>query len=133
MNQQTCGKGLADNAALPWKLGELARAMGAVLEAHIPSLDLTDDASRKEHDVYLRLTSEFRQAAAQLDGIAREMSASQDLPMGRHDMAAMGSDRVRSTFEHLVHSERELMAMLQHRIEAAQKMLAAMQGGSGGK
>jgi hypothetical protein len=124
--QPTCGKGLAENATLPWKLGELAGAMGAVLETHIPALDLTDEDSRKEHDVYQRLASEFRQAAAQLEAIARQMSASSDLPMGRHDMAAMGGATAQQSFERFVQSEQDMVTMLQSKLEGDQRMLAAM-------
>ncbi|HUR19918.1 MAG TPA: hypothetical protein VMZ90_03865 [Vicinamibacterales bacterium] len=124
--QPTCGKGLAQNATLPWKLGELAGAMGGVLDTHIPSLDLTDENSRKEHDVYQRLASELRQAAAQLEAIARQMSAASDLPMGRHDMAMMGSEAVQRSFELFVQSERDMLTMLQVKLEEDQKMLAMM-------
>ena len=129
VEQATCGKGLAENATLPWKLGELAAAMGDVLEAHIPSLDLTDEDSRKEHDVYQRLSSEFRQAAAQMEAIARQMSASRDLPMGRHDMAA-GSEAVLRSFERFVQSEQDMLTMLERKVEADQQMLATMQTGT---
>jgi hypothetical protein len=124
--QPTCGKGLAENATLPWKLGELAAAMGDVLEAHIPSLDLTDEDSRKEHDVYQRLASEFRQAAAQMETIARQMSASSNLPMGRHDMTVMGAESVRHSFERFVQSEQDMLTMLQGKLEGDQRMLATM-------
>ena len=124
--QQTCGKGLAENATLPWKLGELAAAMAAVLETHIPALDLTDEAARKEYDVYQRLVSEFRQAAAQMEAIARQMSASSDLPMGRHDMALMASEEVVRSFEQFVHAEQEFVTMLQRKLEGDQQMLASM-------
>ena len=126
--QPTCGKGLAENAMLPWKLGELTAAMGLVLEAHLPTLDLTDEDARKEHDVYVRLSGEFRQAAAELEAIARQMSASRDLAMGRHDMAAAGDAMLRS-FERFVQSEQDTLAMLQRNIERDQQMLAAMRAG----
>jgi hypothetical protein len=126
--QQTCGKGLEQNAVLPAKLSELAAAMGAVLQAHIPSLDLTDERSRKEHEVYQRLVAQFREAAVQLEAIARLMGGSGGLPMGRHDDAAMASPAVRDSFEGFVQSEQELLTMLQHRLEQDQQMLAAMRG-----
>ena len=129
VEQATCGKGLAENAALPWKLGELAGAMGDVLEAHIPALDLTDEDARREHEVYQRLVSEFRQAAAQMEAIARQMSASRDLPMGRHDMAVMGSEAVQTAFERFVQSEQDMLTMLQRKVEEDQRMLATMRAG----
>ena len=126
MDGMTCGKGLAENATLPWKLGELAAAMGAVLETHIPSLDLTDENSRKEHDVYQRLASEFRQTAAQMEAIARQMSASADLPMGRHDMTGLIAEPVLRSFERFVQSEQGMLTMLQGKLERDQQMLATM-------
>ena len=128
--QPTCGKGLAENATLPWKLGELAGAMGGVLEAHIPSLDLTDEDSRKEHDVYQRLASEFRQAAAQMEAIARQMSASADLPMGRHDTAVLTAEPALRSFERFVQSEQDVLTMLQRKLEGDQQMLATMRSAS---
>ena len=127
--QPTCGKGLAENAALPAKVSELTAAMGAVLEAHIPSLELTDERSRKEHEVYQRLVGDFRQAAVQLEAIARQMGESRHLPMGRHDEAAMASPDVRRSFERFVQLEQELVALLQRRLELDQQMLAAMRAG----
>jgi hypothetical protein len=41
--QQTCGKGLAENSALPAKLGELTDAFAEILEAHREALDPTDE------------------------------------------------------------------------------------------
>ena len=127
--QPTCGKGLAENAALPAKLSELTAAMGAVLEAHIPLLDLTDEHSRKEHEVYQSLVGDFRQAAVQLEAIARHMGGSRDLAMGRHDEAAMASPAVGRSFERFVQLEQELLTMLQGRLEQDQQMLAAIRAG----
>jgi hypothetical protein len=126
--QQTCGRGLAENAVLPATLSELTAAMGAVLEAHIPSLDLTDERSRKEHEVYQRLVADFRQAAVEFKAIARQMAGSRDLPMGRHDEATMASPAVRHSFERFVQSEQELLTVLQRRLEQDQQMLATMRG-----
>ena len=47
---QTCGKGLAENSALPQKPSELIAALAGVLERHTKALDLTDENSRKEHE-----------------------------------------------------------------------------------
>jgi hypothetical protein len=42
----TCGKGLAENSALPALMGKLLAAMVENLEAHMKALDLTDQNSR---------------------------------------------------------------------------------------
>lgn len=126
----TCGNGLAANAVLPTKLGELTSAVGEVLEAHIPSLDLTDERSRKEREVYQRLAEDHRQAALQLEAIAQRMAACRDLPMGRHVEAAMASPAVLHSFQRFVQSEQELLTTLQHRLDQDQQELAAMGAGS---
>lgn len=51
----TCGRGLAANDQLPEQLGQLATAMAAVLESHLPMLDLADQQSVNEHAVCLEL------------------------------------------------------------------------------
>jgi hypothetical protein len=125
----TCGSGLAENAALPAKLGELVLAVGAILEAHIPSLDLTDEHSRKEHEVYQRLVEDHRRAGLGLQAIARQMAGARDLPMGRHDEAAMASPAVQRAFERFVEVEQELLTLLQSRFEQDRRILAAMGAG----
>ena len=125
----TCGRGLAANATLPAKLGELTLAVAAILEAHIPSLDLTDDRSRREREVYQRLVEQHRGAAGQLAVLGRQMAESRDLPMGRHDAAAMAAPAVIGTFERFVQVEQELIAMLRQRLEEDQGMLVTMKAG----
>jgi hypothetical protein len=61
--EQTCGKGLAANAALPQRLSELIVALAGVLETHMKALDLTDENSRTEHDAYRRLAQQHRETA----------------------------------------------------------------------
>ena len=125
-DQPTCGKGLAENAALPAKLGDLISSVADVLEAHLPALDVTDEPSRKERDVYLHLVGEHRQAAFQLKAIATQMVGYRELPMGRHFEQAMAAPPVLQSFQRFVRMERELLAMLQHRLQEDEQMLAAM-------
>jgi hypothetical protein len=44
----TCGQGLAANATLPAKLGELMASVARVLETHTKALDLNDEAAGQE-------------------------------------------------------------------------------------
>ena len=73
-DQPRCGKGLAEHATLPAKIGELAAAMAALLEFHKTTLDLTDENARKEHDAYSELAKAFRGTAttAARDGKAND-------------------------------------------------------------
>jgi hypothetical protein len=124
--QPTCGKGLAANAMLPATLGNVTAALGATLEAHIPSLDLTDERSRKEREVYQRLAEDCRRTSGQLEAIAQLMVESRGLPMGRHDLGAIGSSGALHSFRSFVQAEQELLTLLHSRLDEDQRMLAAM-------
>jgi hypothetical protein len=126
--QQTCGQGLAENAVLPARLGKVTAALAEVLDAHIPALDLGDEAARKEHDAYARLVAQHRRLAAELESTASEMKGYEDLPMGRHDQDAMASPRVLESFRHFVATEKQLLAMLEERVRRDEEMLAQIEG-----
>jgi hypothetical protein len=125
-DHQTCGQGLAENAALPAKLGKLTASVADVLEAHIPALDLTDERSRREHEVYRLLVDDHRRASLQLEAIGKQMAGCRDLPMGRHDEKAMAAPAVLEPFQRFVGLEQELLALLQRRVEQDRQMLVAM-------
>jgi hypothetical protein len=124
--QQTCGKGLAENSVLPAKLGELISAMAGNLDAHRKALDLMDQNSRTEDDAYEKLLKELRQIAAQLSVTANQMAGYRDLPMGRHDKKAMTHPRVREAFEKFVRYKRELLELLEKTEEQDDKLLEIM-------
>jgi hypothetical protein len=111
--QQTCGRGLAEHAALPARLAQVTEAMADNLRVHLQALELDDEAAREEHAVYLRLVEEQRQAAGRLRAVAQEMAAARDLPMGRHDPPAMRSTEVGDAFQRFVEARQELLQLLQ--------------------
>jgi hypothetical protein len=125
-DQPTCGRGLAEHAALPAKLAELTAAVADNLEAHMGALDLDDQDAKREHDVYQRLAGAHRDAAVRLRATGEDMAGSRDLPMGRHDQAAMSSARVVDAFERLVRTERELLSLLRGRLDQHEAMLAGI-------
>jgi hypothetical protein len=124
--QQTCGKGLAENSVLPAKLGELISAMAGNLEMHMKALDLTDPNSQAEYEAYERLLKDLRQIAAQLSVTASEMIGYRDLPMGRHDLRAMTHPRVEEAFKKFVHSKQELLELLEKTEERDHQLLEIM-------
>src|SRR5215216_816452 len=126
-NQQTCGKGLAENSILPAKLGELISAMADNLAAHWKALDLTDQNSRAEDAAYEKLLKDLRQVAAQLSVTANQMSDYRDLAMGRHDENAMRHPRVQAAFEKFVQRKRELLGLLEQAEERDNQLLEMMQ------
>jgi len=130
-NQQTCGKGLAENSILPAKLGELISAMADNLAVHRKALDLTDENSRAEDAAYEKLLKDFRQVAAQLSVTADQMSGYRDLAMGRHDENAMRHPRVQAAFETFVGRKRELLALLEQTEERDHQLLEMMQSSKG--
>jgi hypothetical protein len=126
MEEQTCGRGLAEHSVLPAQLAEVTEAMADNLMAHMQALELDDEAARQEHAVYLRLAEEQRQAAARLRAVAGEMAAARDLPMGRHDAQTMSSPEVADAFRRFVEARQELLAVLRRMAEQDQRMLAEM-------
>jgi hypothetical protein len=131
-DEQSCGKGLAENAALPAALGAVTAAMAHVLELHMRALDLEDPNAAKEHEAYGKLVRDQRAAAAQLQTTARAMTGYRDLPMGQHDMAVMSDARSVAAFESFVQTKAELLALLQKTKEGDERMLAAMRGAAAG-
>jgi hypothetical protein len=123
-DQPTCGKGLAANAVLPEHLGQVTRAMANVLQAHVSALDLGDEHSRREYAAYENLIHELRQVADQLAATAQEMVGYRNLPMGRHDLAAMAQQV--EPFRHYVQQKRNLLAVLQAMDDEDRAMLQAM-------
>jgi hypothetical protein len=130
VDQLTCGKGLAENSALPAKLGDLTESMAEILEIHMGALDLEDNDSRREHEAYRELVRDYRRIAAAFRETARRMTGYRDLPMGGHDTSVMSSPRAVEAFEKFVKLEQELLAMLQKRLEADRVMLSEMRGTS---
>jgi hypothetical protein len=125
---QTCGQGLAENAAIPRLLGELVDALADNLERHMPSLDVTDDAGRAEHSAYERLTGRHRRIADDLRAVAEDMASQRDLPGAPHDMQVLGSPAVAEAFDRFVAAERALAAHLEHSLSRDEQMLRAMRG-----
>ena len=131
-DQPTCGKGMAANAELPKRLGDLAGALAEVLEIHMQALDLSDENSAKENEEYREVAKHLRTTTAQLHAAASQMTAMRGLPMGRHDFKAMSGPKPREAFEHFVSVEQELVTMLQQRVASDREMLVQM-GGAGGR
>jgi hypothetical protein len=119
--QQTCGRGLAENAALPARLAGMIEAMADVLRVHLQALELDDEAAREEHAVYLHLVEEQRQAGGRLRAVAAEMAAARDLPMGRHDTETMRSPEVGDAYQRFVEARTELADLLGQMAERDQR------------
>jgi hypothetical protein len=119
--QQTCGRGLAENAALPARLAGMIEAMADVLRVHLQALELDDEAAREEHAVYLHLVEEQRQAGGRLRAVGGEMAAARDLPMGRHDTETMRSPEVGDAYQRFVEARTELADLLGQMAERDQR------------
>ena len=65
--EQTCGKGLAENARFPERLAAATAAMAEVLAFHRRSLALNDAASQREDDAYAQLVREYLTTALERD------------------------------------------------------------------
>jgi hypothetical protein len=124
--QQTCGKGLAENSVLPLMISHVISAMAKNLEVHTKALDLTDASAQMEFDAYEKLIDELRQAAVQLQMTANEMAGYRDLPMGSHDMAAMTRPEIREAFENFLSHKQELLSLLQKTAQRDNQILEMM-------
>jgi flagellar biosynthesis chaperone FliJ len=130
----TCGEGLAENAAVPARLGELTASVADVLEVHMEALDLNDPNAREEHAVYGKLVQEHREAAGRLRALADEMAGYRDLPMARHDQTRIASPQVVEAFERFMTVQQQVLALLKERVEQDRRMLAEMRrAGDSGK
>jgi len=108
----------------PARFGELLAAMAQNLEVHLITLDPADQTTQLERNAYLRLARESRRVADELRALAAEMASYRDLPMGRHDPAALSSPSVVEAFASFVKLERELLALLETSVERGEQMLA---------
>jgi hypothetical protein len=124
--EQTCGKGIAENSVVPKSLAELVAATARVLEVHMKALDLTDDNAKSELEAYRELATAHRRIAAELSSLAERMASYRNLPMARHDMTAMMAPAPRHAFAGLVKQEERLVELLQSRLERDHVMLAQM-------
>jgi hypothetical protein len=128
-DQHTCGKGIAENAALPAKVSALLDAVADNLEAHLTTLDMSAEVSRHEHAAYVDLARRHRELAAALRATAEQMAGCRDLPMAEHDEAALGSPAVMEAFERFAARERDLLALMEERVRWDEAMLAAARSG----
>ncbi len=123
-DRQTCGQGLAANADLPAKLGELMAAQAEVLERHTGALDTSDPNAKREVDAYTSLVLGHRNVAGALRNLAQEMRSYRDLPMGRHDWAVMADPKGQmEPFRRFVAAERDLVALLQAKLPAEEELV----------
>ena len=125
-DQPTCGKGLADRAALPGSLARLMAAMAAILETHQNALVLEDPNARLEYDAYVKLARAYRDIAGKLQRTADQMTRYRDLPMAKHDERAMMSLDACESFDRFVTVERELLGYLTTALKGDEAMLEQM-------
>jgi hypothetical protein len=122
---QTCGKGVAANAALPTALSEVMAAIARNLETHMAALDPRDDTARLELEAYQKLIERHTALAAQLRETAEQMEGYRDLPMAEHDAQVMNGPAVRGAFQQLIDSEQAVATLLTQRLQTYREMLGA--------
>ncbi len=130
-DEPTCGKGLAEHSVLPAKISELIDALAENLDLHLTTLDMNDENSKKEDDVYRMLVREYSAIAARLEKTAGRMAGFRDLAMGRHNAEAMQDPKLHEAFKHYVTIEEELLQLLEMRVDQDRKMLIEMAKATG--
>jgi hypothetical protein len=126
MHRQSCGGGLAEHATLPTKLAELFGSVAETLAVHTTSLDPTEENARMERAAYERLIEEHRRAAEVLSAIGQDLASCRDMPAATHDRKTVSSKQALEAFEDVVKREREILALLEKRVEDDQKTLLEM-------
>ena len=123
-DQPTCGKGLAANAALPAKLAELTAAQAEVLERHTRALDGGDPNTERELQAYTQLAVDYRGVSHQLANLAQRMLSYRELPMAPHNPDVMTDPEGQAeAFQRFVALERELLGLLESRVQAEQALV----------
>jgi hypothetical protein len=122
---RTCGKGLAERAALPARLSALTAAMADVLQTHQQALDLTDVNATAERAAYQLLADDYRNLTSELRQTSARMVGYRDLPMARHRADALLGPEFRAAVANLVLRERDVAALLETWIEEDQAMLVS--------
>lgn len=124
--QLSCGPGVAASADFPAKLAEVMTARAEVLDRHTKALDLSDPNAQTELDAYNRLVNAHRNVAKELTGLAEAMTQCRDLPPARHDLSVIQDpDGQKAAFRQFIAVERELLALLQSRLEAQEQLIGA--------
>jgi hypothetical protein len=126
MSRQSCGGGLAEHSTLPAKLAELFGSVAETLQVHTASLDPNEENARTERAAYQRLIGEHRRAAELLSRLGDEMASCRDLPAAAHDPKTVASAEALEAFEDVVKREREILALLERKVEDDQKRLLEM-------
>ncbi|MGH9457964.1 MAG: hypothetical protein ACRD2J_10035 [Thermoanaerobaculia bacterium] len=121
----TCGMGLAQNADLPSKLGELMAARAVIFEKHAEALDRDEE----EYPAYESLARHHRDVASRLQAIGREMTGYVDLPQASHDTEVLSSRANIDAFAAFVAVEEEILAMVQMNVERDREMLREFKTG----
>jgi len=124
--QQTCGKGLSSNAAIPEGMAKLLEATANVLENHTRSLNAKEANGNQELTAYEQLVQDHRAAAARLSALAQLMKDYRDLPMAEHELSVLTDARSIDLVDSLVRQHQELITPLQERLVQYNQILEAM-------
>lgn len=119
----TCGKGIAEHAALHARLGSLLETVALNIELHLGSLDPADEASKPEHAAYTALVQHHRELSSRLRSLAELMASYRDLPMANHDPSVLGSPEVIAAFKALLREQEHLVELLRSWIDRDRAVL----------
>ena len=125
--QTTCGQGLAERSVLPSRIAAVMAAMADVLNRHRESLDPSDSTGKAEDDAYATLVADLANVADALRATAERMAGYRNLPMAGHDVTVLMTAEATAGFERFVQAERELLLLLQGKVQRDEAMLGSMQ------
>lgn len=108
----TCGRGLAEHAAIPAKIADFLKSLADNLREHVPTIDTGDPSGQAERDAYVHLSMEYEAVSDHLARTAKRMRAYRDLPAAQHHEEVFADARVIRAFERFVALEKELADLL---------------------
>lgn len=123
----TCGKGLAQHAAVPAKMAEDLNALAQNLDAHIPAIDAGDQSGQAERDAYVELATVYRSIAEQLADVASRTRSYGDLPAAGHHADVLADVKLLKAFEEFVTVEADLARLIRASTEQDQELLRQFQ------
>ncbi|MDC0682745.1 hypothetical protein [Sorangium atrum] len=126
MDDEPCGRDLANNAVVPERLAELFRHVADNLEAHAAWVGSATPEARLEHDAMRRVAAGYRGIGDAAGRAAEAMRAAGDLPAAPHDLARFDRGAFEAWMRRKIELQRGFAALLLEHAEASERVLRSM-------
>ncbi|HYP90939.1 MAG TPA: hypothetical protein VEQ59_22390 [Polyangiaceae bacterium] len=125
--EETCGKELSRDAAVPELLGELWEHVATNLVAHAEWVGTATAEAAAEHDSLQHIAREYRSIAAAAERAAETMRSMHDLPAAAHDPKLLDRGGQARFIRRKIELQLELAALLVQHAEASRSALLQLE------